>query len=49
MILRGVSAAMTAAVPSADGRTITNDCSACHSLLAVQEENPKVLTEVGMK
>jgi formate-dependent nitrite reductase cytochrome c552 subunit len=34
---------------SADGQTITNDCAACHSLLAVQEENPKVLTEVGMK
>ena len=34
---------------SADGRTITNDCSACHNLLAVQEKNPKVLTDLGMK
>jgi hypothetical protein len=34
---------------SADGQTITNDCSACHNLLAVQEENPKVLTDIGMK
>jgi len=34
---------------SADGQTITNDCSACHNLLAVQEENPKVLTDLGMK
>jgi hypothetical protein len=34
---------------SADGLTITNDCSACHNLLAVQEENPKVLTDLGMK
>jgi nitrate/TMAO reductase-like tetraheme cytochrome c subunit len=34
---------------SADGQTISNDCSACHNLLAVQEENPKVLTDLGMK
>lgn len=34
---------------SADGQTITNDCSACHNLLAVQEENPKVLADLGMK
>ncbi|MGB7844445.1 MAG: NapC/NirT family cytochrome c [Candidatus Acidiferrum sp.] len=34
---------------SADGQTITNDCTACHNLLAMQEENPKVLTELGMK
>jgi len=33
---------------SADGQTISNDCTACHNLLAVQEENPKVLTELGM-
>ena len=32
---------------SADGQTITNDCTACHNLLAVQEENPKVLTDLG--
>ncbi len=34
---------------SADGQSITNDCSACHNLLAVQEENPKMLTDLGMK
>jgi nitrate/TMAO reductase-like tetraheme cytochrome c subunit len=34
---------------SADGQTISNDCSACHNLLAVQEENPKVLGDFGMK
>src|SRR5271166_2329704 len=34
---------------SADGQTISNDCTACHNLLAVQEENPKVLTELGLK
>lgn len=34
---------------SVDGQTITNDCNACHNLLAVQEENPKVLTDLGMK
>jgi len=34
---------------SADGKTITNDCSACHNLLAVGEENPKVLTDLGVK
>lgn len=27
----------------------TNDCSACHNLLAVQEENPKVLTDLGVQ
>jgi hypothetical protein len=34
---------------SADGQTITNDCSACHQLLAAGEENPKILTDLGMK
>jgi hypothetical protein len=34
---------------SADGQTITNDCSACHQLLAVDEENPKILGDLGMK
>jgi nitrate/TMAO reductase-like tetraheme cytochrome c subunit len=27
---------------------ITQDCGACHNLLAVQETNPKVLTELGI-
>jgi hypothetical protein len=34
---------------SADGRMITNDCTACHNLLAVEEENPKVLADLGLK
>ena len=34
---------------SADGQTISNDCSACHNLLAVQEENPKVLSDLGLQ
>jgi hypothetical protein len=34
---------------SADGQTITNDCSACHQFLATGEENPKILTDLGMK
>lgn len=33
---------------SADGKTITNDCSACHQFLAMAEENPKVLTDLGL-
>ena len=33
---------------SADGQTIPNDCSTCHSLLAMEEPNPKVLAELGM-
>ena len=34
---------------SADGQTITNDCSACHQVLAAGEQNPKVLTDLGIK
>jgi hypothetical protein len=34
---------------AADGRTISNDCDTCHSLLAVDEANPKVLSDLGMK
>jgi hypothetical protein len=34
---------------SADGRTISNDCATCHDLLAVDEKDPKILTELGMK
>ncbi len=34
---------------SADGKTISNDCSACHNLLAVQEENPKILKDLGLQ
>jgi NapC/NirT cytochrome c family, N-terminal region len=34
---------------SADGQTIANDCTACHNLLAVEEENPKILTDLGLQ
>lgn len=34
---------------SADGRTITQDCSACHTILAMDESNPKVLGELGLE
>jgi NapC/NirT cytochrome c family protein len=34
---------------SADGQTITNDCSACHQILASGETNPKILTDLGLK
>ena len=34
---------------SADGQTISNDCTACHNLLAVQEEKPKVLADLGLQ
>ena len=34
---------------SSDGRTIANDCDSCHTMLAVDEENPKILNELGMK
>ncbi len=30
------------------GDTITQDCNACHNLLAQDESNPKVLTELGL-
>jgi hypothetical protein len=31
-----------------DGRSITQDCNACHNLLAMDEANPKVLTDLGV-
>ena len=34
---------------STDGRTITNDCNACHNILAMEDPNPKVLAELGLK
>ncbi len=33
---------------SADGRTVSQDCSACHSLLAMEEPAPQVLTDLGV-
>jgi nitrate/TMAO reductase-like tetraheme cytochrome c subunit len=31
------------------GKSIPNDCSMCHNLLAIDEPNPKLLTEMGMR
>ena len=31
-----------------NGQTLSNDCSLCHNLLAVQETNPKVLSTLGL-
>ncbi len=34
---------------AADGRVISDDCEACHRVLALDEENPKVLADLGLK
>ena len=34
---------------SADGKVITQDCSACHAILAMDEPDPKVLSDLGLK
>jgi len=34
---------------SKNGKVITNDCGACHTLVAVDDPNPKVLSDIGMK
>jgi nitrate/TMAO reductase-like tetraheme cytochrome c subunit len=34
---------------AADGRVISAECDACHTLLAQDESNPKVLAELGFK
>lgn len=34
---------------SADGRAITQDCNACHQLLAMEEPAPKILEELGLE
>jgi hypothetical protein len=34
---------------SKDGKVITQDCDACHAVLAQDESNPKILTELGLK
>jgi hypothetical protein len=31
------------------GASITNDCSACHNLLATDEPKPKVLSDLGIQ
>jgi nitrate/TMAO reductase-like tetraheme cytochrome c subunit len=33
---------------SSDGKSISQDCNACHNLLAMEEANPKVLTDLGV-
>jgi len=32
-----------------EGKTIPNDCDTCHTILAMQEQNPKVLADLGVK
>ncbi|HEV2679389.1 MAG TPA: NapC/NirT family cytochrome c [Rhodanobacter sp.] len=32
-----------------DGKSITNDCSVCHSLIAVDEAKPKLLIDLGIQ
>jgi nitrate/TMAO reductase-like tetraheme cytochrome c subunit len=34
---------------SKDGKTIPNDCETCHHILAMDEHNPKVLADLGIK
>jgi hypothetical protein len=34
---------------SKDGKSITQDCAACHNLLAVDEAKPKLLTDLGIQ
>jgi hypothetical protein len=34
---------------AADGRTITQDCNACHTVLAMEESNPKILADLGLQ
>jgi hypothetical protein len=34
---------------SADGKLISDDCEACHKLLAQEESDPKVLADLGLK
>jgi hypothetical protein len=34
---------------SSDDRVISDDCSACHQVLAMEEQNPKILADLGLK
>jgi NapC/NirT cytochrome c family, N-terminal region/Cytochrome c7 and related cytochrome c len=34
---------------TADGRSVPNDCDTCHTMLAMEEQNPKVLADLGIK
>ncbi len=34
---------------SKGGQSISSDCEACHQVLAMEEENPEILTQLGLK
>jgi hypothetical protein len=34
---------------SSDGKVIADDCSACHQVLAMEEKDPKVVSDLGLK
>jgi hypothetical protein len=34
---------------STDGQMITNECTACHNSLAVEEQHPQILADLGVK
>jgi nitrate/TMAO reductase-like tetraheme cytochrome c subunit len=34
---------------SADGKTVSQDCDACHTLLAMEEQDPKIVADLGLK
>jgi hypothetical protein len=34
---------------SMDGKSISQDCNACHNLLAMEDPAPKVLTDLGIE
>jgi len=34
---------------SRDGKVIPQDCSTCHNILAMEESNPKVLSDLGLQ
>ena len=34
---------------SSDGRVIRDDCDTCHQILAMEEEEPKILADLGLK
>jgi hypothetical protein len=31
------------------GDSLTQDCAACHELVAVDEQNPKILKDIGLQ
>ena len=33
---------------SASGSSVTQDCNACHNMLAVEESSPKILSDLGI-